>query len=147
MGNFMNRRMAPDYRRNTKIVVPKITSPALGAEVMKIQRKAYPDEHDRTTIKFLKAAINFLPTANADGADFTNALFIFAQPGREFTVQAGKGDWEYYFSEEGYNNITGICVRRPWLRFIWNGITSTISRLGGALLSIAGRALPALTAA
>lgn len=148
MGNALgNRRMAPDFEKNVRIVVYKITSPALGAEVRKLESKGRLTEHDRTTIKFFKAAINFLPTAMEDGADLTNALFIFAQPGREFTVKAGKGDWEYYFSEEGYNNITGKCVRRPWLRFVWNGITSTVSRLCGPLLSIGAAAALALSAA
>ena len=36
----------------------KITALALGAEVRKIEDKSYPDGHDETTIKFLKAAIH-----------------------------------------------------------------------------------------
>ena len=36
----------------------KITALALGAEVRKIEDKSYPDVHDETTIKFLKAAIH-----------------------------------------------------------------------------------------
>lgn len=152
MGNTLdkalgNRRMASDYQRNVRIVVNKITSPVLGAEVRKVEDRGRLSEHDRTKIKFLKAAINFLPMAMDDGADLRNALFIFAQPGREFTVKAGKGDWEYYFSEEGFNNITGKCVHRPTLRFIWNGITSTVSRLCGPLLSLGSAVALALTAA
>ena len=54
----------------------------------------------------------------------------------EFTVKAGKGDWEYYFSEDSINNIADKCVRRPRLRPIWIGITSTVSRVCGPLLSL-----------
>ena len=67
--------------------------------------------------------------------------------GENLLLGSGKGDWEYYFSEEGYNNIIGKCVRRPWLRFIWNGITSTVSRLCVPLLSIGAPAALALSAA
>ncbi|CAH3150265.1 unnamed protein product, partial [Pocillopora meandrina] len=109
---------------------------ALGAEVRKIEDKSYPDGHDETTIKFLKAAIHFLPMALDDGADLTNAVFLFAQAGKEFVVKAGRGDWEYYFSEDSINNIADKCVRRPRLRSIWIGITSTVSRVCGPLLSL-----------
>ena len=122
----------------------KITSPALGNEVRKLENKGCLSAHERTTIRFLKAANNFLPDVVEDGADLTNAAFIFAQPGREFVVKAGGGDWEYYFSEDDYSNITGRCVRRPWLRYLWNKVTSGFSRIGGALLSIGSSGLKAL---
>ena len=51
--------------------------------------------------------------ANEDGADFENAAFIFNPQVRQFVVIAGKGDSEYYFSEDGSNNITCKCVRKP----------------------------------
>ena len=54
----------------------------------------------------------------------------------EFTAKAGKGDWEYYFSEDSINNIADKCLRRPRLRSIWIGITSTVSRVCGPLLSL-----------
>ena len=72
----------------------KITALALGAEVRKIEDKSYPDRHDETTIKFLKAAIHFLPMALDDGADLTNAVFLFAQAGKEFVVKAGRGEFQ-----------------------------------------------------
>ena len=103
-----------------------------------MEGKSYLDSHDRTTIQFLKAAIHFLPTALEDGADLTNAVFLFAQAGSEFVVKAGSGDWEYYFSEEYSGKITGKCVRRPWLRFIWDKVSSTVRRIGGTLLSAIG---------
>ena len=125
-----------DYPRNAKIIVNKITSLVLGAEVRKVEDRGRPSEHDRTKIKFLKAAINLLPMAMENGADLRSALFIFSQPGREFTVKAGKGDWEYSFSEDSINSIADKCVRKPWLRFIWNGTTSTGSRVCDPLLSL-----------
>ncbi|RMX51625.1 hypothetical protein pdam_00025397 [Pocillopora damicornis] len=92
-----------DYPRNAKIVVNKIISPVLGAEVRKVEDRRRLSEQDRTKIKFLKAAINFLPR--------------WSRP-------------------ENINNIADKCVRRPRLRSIWIGITSTVSRVCGPLLSL-----------
>lgn len=61
---IFNRVLLPDFRiiqENPKIVVNKITSPVLGAEVRKVEDRRRLSEQDRTKIKFLKAAINFLP--------------------------------------------------------------------------------------
>ena len=121
----------------------KITSIPLGDEVEKIRNKGRLSEHDRASIKFLKAAIYFIPMAKEDGADFENAAFILTHPGRQFVVIAGKGDWEYYFSEDNIGDITGRCVRRPWLMYLWNKVTSSFSRIA-TLLSFAGLALKAL---
>ena len=44
------------------------------------------------SIKFLKEAINCIPLANENGADFENAAFIFNPPTGQFIVIAGKGD-------------------------------------------------------
>ena len=98
----------------------KITAIALREEVEKKQNKERLSEHDETSIKFLKEAINCIPLANEDGADFENTAFIFNPPAGQFIVKAGKGDWEYYFSEDGSNNITCKCVRKPWLMYLWN---------------------------
>ena len=87
-----------------------------------MKSKEYLDGHDQTTLEFLKAALYFLPTALEDGADLGNAVFLFAQAGSEFVIKAGNGDWEYYFSEEYPNQITGTCVRKPWLRFFWDKV-------------------------
>ena len=48
----------------------------------KKQNKERLSEHDETSIKFLEEAINCIPLAIEDGADFENAAFIFnLQPG------------------------------------------------------------------
>ncbi|XP_022777520.1 uncharacterized protein LOC111318938 [Stylophora pistillata] len=135
MGNVLgNRRMAPHFLRNYRKNVCQITSPVLGAEVRRVENKMYLDGHDQTTIKFLKAAIHFLPTAMEDGADLTNALFRFVQWGSEFVIKAGNGDWEYYFSEEYPDQITDKCVRRPWLKFLW----PIVGRFRGTQLALPG---------
>ena len=64
--------------------------------------------------------MNCIPLANEDGADFANAAFIFIPPVRQFIAIAGKGDWKYYFSEDGSNNITCKCVRKPSMMYLWN---------------------------
>lgn len=141
MGNFIgNVRILPDYPKDLRITVKKITSIVLGNEIEKIRDKGRLSEYDQTGIRFLKAAIHFIPLALEDGADFENSAFIFATPGRQFVVTAGKGDWEYYFSEDDINIITGRCVRRPWLRYLWNKVKSGFSRIA-SLLPIVGTAL------
>ena len=44
-------------------------------------------------------------------ADLTNAAFIISQPGKEFIIQAGNGDWEFFFSEDAKDVVHGCCVR------------------------------------
>ena len=57
--------------RKIRIPVKKITAIAVGEEVeKKIQNKERLSEHDETNIKFLKEAIDCIPLANEDGADF-----------------------------------------------------------------------------
>lgn len=78
-----------------------------------------------------------------------NAAFILSQPGREFLIQSGNGDWEFYFSEDQYGEIYGRNVRKPFLRYAWDGVKSVVRRIGsaiGGLLSITGSSLRALTA-
>lgn len=78
-----------------------------------------------------------------------NAAFILSQPGREFLIQSGSGDWEYYFAEDQYGEIYGRNVRKPFLRYMWDGAKSVVRRIGsaiGGLFSIAGSSLLALTA-
>lgn len=145
MGNLIgNKSMASDFAGKFRINVKKITAPVLGDEIMKVKNKLYLNDHDQTTIKFLKAAINFLPMALEDGADLTNAVFLFAMPGSEFVVNAGKGKWEFYFSEKNPNKITGKCVHKPWLTYVWDKVSSAVLRFGGTLLSIGTRSLRAL---
>ena len=59
-----------DYPEKIRIPVKKITAIALGEEVEKKQNKERLSEHDETNIKFLKEAIDCIPLANEDGADF-----------------------------------------------------------------------------
>ena len=49
----------------------KITAIAVGEEVeKKYKKKKRLGKHDKTNIKFLKKAIDCIPLANEDGADF-----------------------------------------------------------------------------
>lgn len=88
------------------------------------------------TLKFIKTAISFIPEAKKAGTDFTNAAFIFAQPGREFVIKAGNGDWEFYFSQEADGKVRGHCVRKGSLwRYLWDGVGGFIATYGGPVLS------------
>ena len=96
--------------------VDKISPTVLGKEIVKRcgteGQHGNLSEDDQTTLKFLRAAISF--TSNADDmcADLTNAAFIISQPGKEFIIQAGNGDWEFFFSEDGKDVVHGCCVRK-----------------------------------
>ena len=68
-----------------------------------------------------------------------NVAFILCQPRQEFLIQAGNGDWEFYFAEDVNGQIYGRCVRKPFLRYVWDGFMSVVRRIVG-LLSIAGLA-------
>ena len=60
-----------DYPEKIRIPVKKITAIAVGEEVeKKKQNKERLSKHDETNIKFLKKAIDCIPLANEDGADF-----------------------------------------------------------------------------
>ena len=78
----------------------------------------YLDEKKKTSLRFLRAAISFIQDALKDGADLHNAAFIFAQPGTEFFIQAGHGDWEFFFSENQFGVINVRCVRCPPKEYI-----------------------------
>ena len=54
----------------------------------KIQNKERLSKHDETSVKFLEEAINCVPLANEDGADFENAAFIFNPRAGHFIVIA-----------------------------------------------------------
>lgn len=71
------------------------------------------------------------------GADLTNAAFIFAQPGSEFVIKAGGGDWEFYFTEESDGEIRGHCVRiGSFCRWAWDKSVGNFARiLGGFVVS------------
>ena len=107
--------------------VKKISSTFLGREITK--RCGNEGQHndleekDKTTLKFLQAAISYISEATNMGADLSNAVFIFSQPGREFVIQAGNGDWEFFFSEDLKNTVHGHCVRKA-SRGFWNSCSS-----------------------
>ena len=117
--------------------VKKISSTILGREITKRcgnegQHKDL-SEKDQTTLRFLQSAISFISDAVNMGADLTNAAFIFSQSGREFVIQAGNGDWEFFFSEDANNVVHGRCVRKgpkQVRRRIRNGHRSSVSNLG-----------------
>lgn len=147
MGGILGRgRMVEDYPRNVRIHVKKITSTVLGRERIKRcgneGQHRYLDDTGYTTLRFLQAAISFIPVALDDGADMSNAAFIFAQPGRQFVIEAGQRDWEYYFSEDQSRNISGRCVRKPLARYLWDNFKSVVCRIVPA--AIGGSALKAL---
>ena len=67
------------------------------------------------------------------GADLSNAAFIFLQSGREFVIQAGNVDWEFFFSEDLKYTVHGHCVRkdpRQAFRGFWNSSRSPDSTSG-----------------
>ena len=72
-------------------------------------------------LQMLRAAISFVPEAKKEGADLTNAAFMFNHPGREFVVVSGDGDWQYEFSEEN-GKITSKCSNKPWKYYIWEAM-------------------------
>ena len=142
------------YSRDVKIFVNEITGVTLGRELVRRcgneGQHRYLDAAGYTTLRFLRAAITFVPDALDDGADMCNAAFILSQPGREFLIQSGSGDWEFFFAEDQYGEIYGRNVRKPFLRYVWDGAKSLVCRIGsaiGGLFSIVGSSLRALTAA
>ena len=94
----------------------QINSYILGEEINSLQKgKASSNlsEFEQTQVKFLEAAIRFIPQALNDEANLGNAVFIFALPGPQFALKSGAGDWEYYFSQDDNNKITMKCTRKP----------------------------------
>ena len=126
----------------------EITSPVLGREIMKRcgNEEQYPhlDQRGRKTLKFLRASISFIAEVIDVGGDLSNVSFIFTQPGGEFGIIAGNGDWEFYFSQGYDNEIYGRCVRKPTVRYIFDKVSSTVRRICSFLLPIAGSELLAL---
>lgn len=117
-----------------KVFVERISAVTLAKEILKRcgneGHHPYLNERNRATLNFLRVAITFVPDASNDGADLANASFILNQPGGEFVVQAGGGDWEFYFSEDCQGNITGKCTRQPLRRYLWDRFTSAVKCVG-----------------
>lgn len=126
----------------------EITSPVLGRELIKRcgneGQHAHLDEQGKTTLKFLRAAISFIPEVIDAGGDLRNASFIFSQPAREFVLISENGDWEFCFSQGSDGGVYGRCVRKPTLRYIWDQASTTVRRIGSFLLPIVGPPLLAL---
>ena len=120
----------------------QINSYILGEKINSLQKgKASSNlsEFEQTQVKFLEAAIRSIPQALDDEANLENAVFIFALPGPQFALKSGAGDWEYYFSQDNNNKITGRCTRKPWVYYVWDWIKfacSIIPRLLSGLLSV-----------
>ena len=88
---------------------------------------------DWATLRFLRIASSLIPAARDDGANMRNCAFIFRQPGREFLIISGDGDWEYDFCEDVDGEIYGRCVRKPFLRYFWDAAKSSVVRLRSCL--------------
>ena len=71
-----------------------------------------------------------------------NTSFIFAQPGREFAIISGKGDWEFYFSQDGDGRVSGVCVRKSTFRYIWDGVKSAFRLVWPAIPPVLALAAP-----
>ena len=76
----------------------------------------------KTTLNFLRASIDFIPKAIMEyRANMRNTSFIYNQPGKKFVITAGKGDWEFTFSQSN-GKIYCDCLRKPMYRYIWDGV-------------------------
>ena len=126
------------------IGVDKITPIIIGREIAKRcgneGQWQYLNAKDKATLEFLQAASTGVGIAIEDRADLTNASFIISQPGREFVLKAGKGDWEYHFSMEGCR-IVGRCIRKPLPQYLWDGLKGVVSRVVPALVGSVTKAL------
>jgi len=117
-----------NYSRGNKIFVEGITRVTLGRELIRRcgneGQHRYLDAAGYTTLRFLRAAIAFVPVALNDGADMSNAAFIFSQPGGDFYIQAGSADWQYYFAEDQNGKIYTRNIRRSFARYWWESAKS-----------------------
>lgn len=98
-------------------------------------RHPYLDATEKTTLQFLRTAIDFIAKAITEvGANMRNTSFIFAHPGNEFVITSGDGDWEFYFSKPG-DQISVYCVRKPRYRYLWDGVKWVFAQIlqGGRL--------------
>ena len=85
----------------------------------------YLDETKKIALNFVRAAIDFIPLALEVKERF---LFFFAHPGNDFTIKAGKEEWQFYFSQLPNGNIRGRCARKPTLHHISDEFKRVISR-------------------
>ena len=128
-----------------RIPVREISGLVIGKEITKrCGNEGYHlslNEVNKVTLRFLRAANSFIPDARDDGANMRNCAFILRQPGREFVIISGNGDWEYDFCEAADGRIYGRCQRMPLLRFVWDAAKSAVVRVLTLGLSAGLRAL------
>ena len=121
-----------EFPEESTIELEEITPDVFGEKIYFLQKKkafSSLSEFDQTQVKFLREAIHFIPQALNDRANLKSAIFIFALPGRQFAFKSGAGDWEYYFSQDNHNKITGQCTRKPWVYYVWDVIKSACSKI------------------
>ena len=121
-----------EFPEESTIELEEITPDVFGEKIYFLQKKkafSSLSEFDQTQVKFLREAIHFIPQALNDRANLKSAIFIFALPGRQFAFKSGAGDWEYYFSQDNHNKITGRCTRKPWVYYVWDVIKSACSKI------------------
>ena len=121
-----------EFPEESTIELEEITPDVFGEKIYFLQKKkafSSLSEFDQTQVKFLREAIHFIPQALNDRANLKSAIFIFALPGRQFAFKSGAGDWEYYFSQDNNNKITGRCTRKPWVYYVWDVIKSACSKI------------------
>ena len=127
-------------------MVNEISGLAIGKQIVKLCGNEgchfYLNGVARKTLRFLNAANTFVPDARDDGANMRNCAFILRQPGSEFVIISGNGDWEYDFSEAADGKIYGRCRRMPFARYAWDAAKSAVVRLIAYGLSLGLRALP-----
>ena len=115
------------------VLVREISGTTIGREIIKRcgheGRHPYLKGEDKATLRFLRAANSFIPDAKYDGADMKNAAFILRQPGREFVIKSGTGDWEYDFCEDSDGEIYGRCVRQSLFEYVWDHGKSAVVRI------------------
>ncbi|CAH3145341.1 unnamed protein product [Porites evermanni] len=125
----------------SRVRILEINGRAIGREITRRcgneGQHRYLNNVDWTTLRFLRAANSLLPDARDDGANMRNCAFILRQPGREFVIISGNGDWEYDFSEDADGEIYGRCVRKPFLRYAWDGAKSAVVRIFSFVASTA----------
>ena len=121
-----------EFPEESTIELEEITPDVFGEKIYFLQKKkgfSSLSEFDQTQVKFLREAIHFIPQALNDRANLKSAIFIFALPGRQFAFKSGAGDWEYYFSQDNNNKITGRCTRKPWVYYVWDAIKFACSKI------------------
>ena len=117
----------------------EINGRAIGREITR--QCGYEGQHrylndvDWGTLRFLRAVNSFIPIARDDGANMRNVAFTLRQRGREIVIISGNGDWEYDFCKDVDGKIYGRCVRKPFLRYVWDAGNSSFVRLPSLLAS------------